>query len=420
MNRTIKILAILVVIAVAVVCALGAVLYIKRNDDNDALKSDTDAMSVEVDFDQISPDRQEAVAAGEIISGGKCEGYGSVELGTSPMKLDDFAFIIPYGMMIGSHVTPIDHQYFSPTVFHSPPDTYEIRAMADGRIVDIQRRVREIDGVEDDEFRFVFMHTCTFFTYYDLVTSLEPSIDAEFERVADGNYAGEIDLEVKEGQLVGWIGGRTLDFAVWDTTKPLSGFVIPDHYKSEAWKIYTADPYEYYSDELSETLAAKNLRNVDPIAGKIDHDVDGKLIGNWFLEGSTGYAGSEGLEYWETHLAIVPNHIDPTFYMLSVGDFDGDPAQFGLRRSSPDPTTVDVSSGRIKYELVDFEYYEPGGSAWNRDSLVRGLLAREANQVNGVVLIEMIEDRRVEIEFFPGASLDAVSDFTTAVRTYTR
>ena len=57
---------------------------------------------------------------------------------------------------------------------------------------------------------------------------------------------------MKEGQLIGKIGKQTLDFAVWDTEKPLSGFVIPEHYEREPWKIYTANPFDYFTDEIKK------------------------------------------------------------------------------------------------------------------------------------------------------------------------
>ena len=114
----------------------------------------------------------EAEKAGRELSNGQCQGKEKGKLGTSPMKSEDFSMVLPYGLMIGDHVTPIDHQYFSPTVFNSPRDTYEVRAMADSNIVDIQPRVRP----EGTEYRFVFTISCTFFYYYDLVTSLAPEV----------------------------------------------------------------------------------------------------------------------------------------------------------------------------------------------------------------------------------------------------
>ena len=113
-----------------------------------------------------------AEKAGKELSNNQCQGKEKGKLGTSPMKPEDFSMVLPYGLMIGGHVTPIDHQYFSPTVFNSQRDKYEVRAMADSNIVDIQPRVKP----EGTEYRFVFTISCTFFYYYDLVTSLAPDI----------------------------------------------------------------------------------------------------------------------------------------------------------------------------------------------------------------------------------------------------
>jgi quinol monooxygenase YgiN len=356
----------------------------------------------------------EAIQKGKNLSHNNCSGEGPVTLGTSPMKEEDFVFLIPYGLMIGSHVTPIDHQYFSPTDFYSPRDTYEVMAMADGKIVDIQHRLMppsEYDLNGTDEYRIVFMHTCTFFTYYDLVTSLAPDILEEFNRSKNNNYA-TLDFEVQEGEVIGWIGGQTLDFAVWDTEITLEGFVVPEHYESEAWKIHTADPYNYYSDELKELLTEKNLRTTEPIAGKIDYDIDGKLIGNWFEEGTGGYAGN-GENYWDTHLSIVPEHIDPTATMISIGDFDGEAKQFIISRDSQDPSTVSTDSGLVMYDLYDLEYLKSDGSSWDRFTLVKNVRTEPTQQNNGCILFQLIEDRRLKVETFPDIVCSESFQFTS-------
>ncbi|MFC1944114.1 hypothetical protein ACFLX5_01230 [Chloroflexota bacterium] len=40
----------------------------------------------------------------------------------------------------------------------------------------------------------------------------------------------------------------------------------------------------------------KNIRQVEPPGGKIDHDVYGRLIGNWFVKGTNGYQGISSTE----------------------------------------------------------------------------------------------------------------------------
>ncbi|MBI2661514.1 hypothetical protein HYX09_04605, partial [Candidatus Woesearchaeota archaeon] len=61
----------------------------------------------------------------------ECSGEGTVAL-SSPMMPEDVGIVMPMGLMIGAHVTPIDHMYFSPREFHSKPDTYDVYADADG------------------------------------------------------------------------------------------------------------------------------------------------------------------------------------------------------------------------------------------------------------------------------------------------
>lgn len=64
--------------------------------------------------------KTDAEKVGKSLSNGTCVGKDKRKLTTLPMRMEDFSMIIPYGLVVGDHVTPIDHQYFSPTVFHSP------------------------------------------------------------------------------------------------------------------------------------------------------------------------------------------------------------------------------------------------------------------------------------------------------------
>ena len=240
---SITVLAILLITGVFIILNIFVFQKAKNNSQN----NNTD--------EQVS----EAVKKGMSLSNNKCEGKGSVVLKNLPMKEEDFAFITPYGLMVGAHVTPIDHQYFEPTNRALGRDSYPVYAMADGKIVDMQHRL--ISSSNTDEYRIVFAHTCTFFTYFDLVTSLAPRIKGEFDKNNNNNYAS-VNIDVKAGELIGYIGGQTLDFAVWNTENILSGFVVPSHYESEAWKIHTTDPYPYYSEELKAIYLKKILHSL--------------------------------------------------------------------------------------------------------------------------------------------------------------
>ncbi len=363
----------------------------------------------------------EAVKQGKMLSNGNCTGEDKPKLTTLPMKYDDFKMIIPYGLVIGGHVTPIDHQYFSPTVFQFPRDKYEVYAMADSKLVDIGERIND----RGTEYRLVFSLSCKLFYYYDLVTSLTLELKKAYEDNKIDKQKSAINIPVKAGGLIGRIGGQTLDFAVWDTDIRLIGFVIPEHYAGEIWKIHTADPLNYYTTELKAQAVSKYIRTAEPISGKIDYDIDGKLVGNWFQEGTGGYtpAGTRGGEgYWKGHLSIAYDHYDPTSIVISMGEYAGKEAQFAVNGNTPDPVTVDVAKGLVKYELILQDWADPKtGKMWDRDSLVKGIVAKNhENQVEGTVFVQMLENRKIKFEAFPGKKASQVTAFTTNAKIFER
>jgi hypothetical protein len=332
------------------------------------------------------------------------------------MNAEDFLSITPYGLVIGGHVTPIDHQYFNPARRDSLHDAYEVYAMADATIVDIQSRASFWGG---DEYRLVFSMSCTLFYYYDLVTVLVPDVKAEFDKRQSGEIQ-DLRVPVKEGQLIGRIGGQTLDFAVWDTESILDGLVVPEHYAHEPWKIHTVDPLDYYTDELKVELLKKYLRTAPPISGKIDYDVDRRLIGNWFLVGTDGYGGGGEDPYWRGHLSLAPNHIDPTAFIVSFGNFGGEALQFAVKGNSPNPAEVSKETGLVKYNLVRYNYREPNGQFWDRESLARDLKLSPSGKIEGCALFKLLDERVLKVESFPGKKCSQVTGFTKRASLYER
>lgn len=356
-----------------------------------------------------------AVIAGKTLSGNYCKGTGDGTFTHLPMNAADFSMLIPYGLTVGGHVSPIDHQYFQPTNFQSAVDTYPVYAMADAKIVDIE--IHPPQNGAHGRIRLVFSVSCTFFYYYDLVTSVEPGIDAK-----------QIPISVKAGQLIGHIGGQTLDFAVWNTKKPLTGFINPDSYKSEAWKIYTADPFPYYTPDLRKIVESKDPRSTDPIAGKIDYDVDGKLIGNWFQKDSGGYGGKIGStdpRYFKTHLSFAPDLYDPSYFRISVGSLYAQQNQSNMQHvaltNSPQPQDVGVATGLVKYDLVGWSYTKGDGSMWDQLAYATGVkLKPQTNSIFGCTLVHMTSTRELKSETFVGKQCAAVTAFDSSAIVYTR
>lgn len=417
---------------VIVVLAVAGIALWKVYQRNKPLPT-IDAQGHTLNYDQT---------ASRQLTGGSCQGVGSVHIGP-PMKLNQVSFILPYGEVVGGHVTPIDHQYYNGLDVHALRDTYDVIAPADGQIVNIQHRgnsvntpLHTVDRPSSDEYRIVMAHTCSFLTYVDLVTSLDQNVLSHLPSGWNPSQGYSGSIPITKGEVLGHIGGQTLDFAVWDLSKKLPGFANPASYSdAEPWKIFTAPTTQYIDDSIRAQVVAKYVRTAQPIDGKIDYDVDGKLIGNWFLQGSGGYhaQSNQAQNYWTGHLSIAPDSIDPSVYIASIGNYDsyagsvnansynGGAEQYMIKTLSPDPAVVGRSSGMVKYELLQKQYTLSSGQRWDNMSFATGLKAVPINnQVVGTLLAQITDTQTLKFEVFPSKTFDQVSGFDNNAKIYNR
>jgi hypothetical protein len=360
---------------------------------------------------------------GLMWSDGRAVGKGTVRFTHSPMRIEDIKTVVPYGMMVGGHVCPIDHGYFYPKQVEPGQPHFDVMAPADGFVVIVGHRT-QLTGNSDrpreyDDYALTIEHSSTFFTQYDLLTSLDKSIldqlDASVrERFANKQMGPPVRtrIAVKAGQVVGKVGGRSLDFGVVNTEVRLPGFLTPKLYGSYAWRLHVVDPFDFFDEPLKSKLLALNVRKVKPWFGKIDYDVDGRLAGNWFREGSGGYDGDrrDPRGYWMGHLAFAYHHIDPTKIVVSIGDYDGRPRQYWVKGNAPDPAKVSEKDGVVKYELI----WGQLGSSGDRQVMP------DADVVQGTVLAQVLPNRKLKFEALPGQTATQVTGFTANAKTYER
>ena len=357
-------------------------------------------------------------------SNGKCQGSGIVPLTASPLPIDEIGLVVPMGQMIGGHVTPIDHGYIFGIHGHqgSRTNEYEVRAPADGFVVALTATARS--GADNFiDHAITFSVTCTLSVHYLNMDSFDDHLLQESGDVTpDHPWAGAI--AVKAGEVIGHTGPHGIDIYVWNADLTLTGFINPDQYTAgEDWKTHTADPYEYFAEPIRSQLLAKNPRLVAPRGGKIDYDVDGRLIGSWFKEGSGGYTGGGhgGEGYWKGHMSIVPDAYDPTGTVISIGDWDGEARQFGVRGDHIDPADVSVSTGVVKYELGQTEWVIAAtGAHWDNDLYKGPVRFAPTDSVQGVLLVQMVGDRRIKVEMFPSKTAAQVTDFDGGAVYYER
>jgi hypothetical protein len=231
-----------------------------------------------------------------------------------------------------------------------------------------------------------------------------------------------MQVKVKEGEEVGRIGGQTVDFAVYDYTKILPGFTVPEHYLTESWKLHVVDPFQYFKEPVRSQLLALNPRQAAPRQGKIDYDQDGKLVGTWFKEGNNGFGSTGGTapSPWRGHLSFVYDYIDPTLIEVSIGDYGGQSKQFAVKTNGPNPASI--GEGKLtKYELTTIDHYrQTTGETWDSMHAFTDIKARPGMAVQGTVLVQLTGKRKLKFEAFPGKTAAQVTGFTNNAIIYER
>jgi hypothetical protein len=167
----------LLVLVIAVVGFAGWRVYKKhQTTPGHTLATAKTADGATVTYDKV---------ASNMLTNGHCSGAGPVKIGP-PMPLAQTSFILPYGLVIGGHVTPIDHQYYNGLNVHALRDSYDVIAPADGTIIGVAHRGDRLNtpsGTADipssDEYRLTIVHTCSFITVLDLQTSLSDNIKSK-------------------------------------------------------------------------------------------------------------------------------------------------------------------------------------------------------------------------------------------------
>jgi len=311
-------------------------------------------------------------------------GEGPVVLGTCPLEASAFSEVEPLGNLNpeGGHTFPSDH---SGLMFVDTSRFYEVRAPADGVIVEIEYRVQTWppdsgrSGTYDD-FKVVIAHSKTFMTFLDHLSEIDESILDVTEPLEVG--FNRVEVPIEEGQIIGRTGGRPkaqhgLDWGVFD--KNVSHYINPERYSRYA---HVESFIPYCQEELKTTLLSKVKRTAEPRIGQFDYDELGKLVGNWFLE---GVDPKDPLGDWEKHISFVYYNMDPSSLRIGVGGtLPIRKGAYAVKGNSPDPAEVTVETGMIVFYLDTPPEY-------GIDRLPQATL-----------IVEMVEPDRIRVEAFEG------------------
>jgi hypothetical protein len=375
--------------------------------------------------DIVGSGQAKATMPGQGSQDDGCEDVDLVQLTAAPANSDDLAYIFPMGLMTNAHVTPVDHQYYYWDEMQVPLERYPVYSPADGYVT-------QVSYLEND-YIVRIEHSCDVYSVYIHLEHPSGPL-SELNGLVTWERPQYVRIPVKAGETIALDGGTAgFDFSVHDERIVLPGFINPESYIAEAWKIHTVDPYDYFEESVRSRLLAKNIRQVEPLGGKIDHDIYGTLMGNWFVENTNGYMGitraetpirpNQQIGYWNTHLAIAPNPIDPTAIIVSFGWFEESCAQLAIREPHPLPINVSVEGGMVKYELWEWQYvHSDTGRPWDafKRKMATDIEVRLGQQMRGVVLFQMLDDVHLKMEAFPGLQPTEVNSFTENALIYER
>lgn len=351
----------------------------------------------------------------------------TVKFTKSILPVDQIAPTIPYGMMVGDHVTPIDHAYISLKVAYKPLslrtelDYVPIYSPADGTIV-------SLGGLgSPTSHRVVIDHGCGVFSVFMVLNRFAGTI-AEYQKRVDAGEVINPGISIKAGEIFGQQRDNPLDFNVFDGSKWLTGFANPASYLTgDTFKPYTSDYLDYFTDELRPYYENSLQKTTTPRIGKIDYDARGGAAGNWFIKDHFGYGcnpvaeyesatklfynstDSSKLTYAWCHLAIAPHEVDNSAWIFSVGwwkDSKGDPKQLviNVEGNQPAPDKISVESGTVIYRLTQFSVIEPSGSPQRPDGgtapfAIGYTVARGANMPTvGYVALQLKADGTLAID----------------------
>lgn len=358
--------------------------------------------------------------------GGGCQNR-EVSFTHTPIALNQIGFIYPLGRVGDAHVTPTDHAYIAPVNQKETRDVYDIVSPADGEVVSVQSMPAQTVGDSGkgtrapEDYRIILRFSCRYYAIFIHAHALAPKVQKAVGTISPSETKF-ITVPVKAGEPVAKMSGQWLDWSMNDTQSTLSGFIHPKLYESEPWKIHTVDPFSVYSGDIKNKLIALSARSVAPFGGKIDYDEPGRAIGNWFAQGTGGFAAKPGGRFWDGHLAIIPDAIDPSRTSFSFGNWQGRAEQF-MARDNFNPAAVTVSSGPVKVELTEVgEYLQANGQPWNmgQDKPVKPLTMKLPRNLAGTVLLQVLPGEKLRLEKFPGQAQEQVTSFTPAAQTFER
>jgi hypothetical protein len=323
-----------------------------------------------------------------------------------PLDLTGVSSFVPMGE---PNVLPKDHGGFPIKNPYTLPANVPVFAVRSGVIIVAGRGTRQVNnpahpnhGRTYDDYHLRLQISKNVIVNYGHISALNFGILPELKNLEADEAGHPVEIIVESGDILGWVGPHpAIDFSVTDRGLALN-FLNPSIYPGD--HIYSADIYSYFQSPLLDQMVSIAARDAPPWGGKVDYDLEGRIIGNWFKPGTASFT------QWSRQLAIAYDHLKSDRIIIADGSpmqdvpgiqGPGAPDVWWVKGNSPRPETIGVADGIVQYTLI-----------------FRGNQPEESKPVQGVMLVQMINDGSIRVEVFKGSTFAAA--FTSAARVYER
>ncbi len=311
--------------------------------------------------------------------------------------------ISPLGHLSMTHPIPTTHIYWGLKRSYDPLSEgfrRPVYAPANGVIT----KIIFTHWAHYPDYSVVIRHTNRFMTQFKHLSEIDSSILAKIARPLQEGWDGnKVYIPINAGEVIGKTSAdygqsAALDMGAYD--KNVIHFIHPEKYPIPMQ--HAVCPLKHFNDVLKPIVFSKVKRIAEPRCGEFDFDQLGKLVGNWFLEGTDGWSGPDG---YKNYLAFVYDMYDPQYLRVSLGEKLGG-SYYRVKGNAPDFKTIDKSSGKVIYKLI---------GVMEGDEFFGRILS---TTVTKTLLVEMIHDEKIKVEIFEGDVNPA--SFTSNAKFYTR
>lgn len=330
---------------------------------------------------------------------------GTALLTVSPIAVNDIGGWVPLGAINPpGHTFPTDHQYLYLATFTTPALQRPVDLVSPGNVTVTRARRTTYSTDGHTDYALSFSPCAEVAGEFGHVATIAPTLLPRLGPFDQGCqtyspnpglsvstcYTGNLDIAVSAGEALGTVGGApnpaSLDFSFWDRRVSALAYANPARWISSNDgfdNFHVVPASDYFAEPARSAIAAKLgsfdglvRRTMAPMGGTIALDVVGTVQGAWLN-------ASQPTHPETPHLAIVPDNVDPTQIVVSMGmsqpGFSGGQYRFapdasGLVNRHPSQITTD---GQVYcYEL----------------------------QYGGVLLVRLVDQTTLRVEGRPNAT----------------